>query len=132
VIHGGAYILFSQMPTITLACVFILLSRAAIAVSSVLNFSQLLRHVEDRFRGRVFATQESLTWSTMMISMMAAGAATIVYSPRVIGAWAGVVTSLTAIFWTWANWTGRLPEPGLQPVLPIEEEEIRPEPQVAS
>ena len=45
-----------------------------IAISSVLNFSQLLHHVEDRYRGRVFATLESLTWSTMMLSMMAAGA----------------------------------------------------------
>ncbi|HWF10905.1 MAG TPA: MFS transporter [Bryobacteraceae bacterium] len=132
VIHGGAYILFSQMPTIAWACVFITLSRAAIAVSSVLNFSQLLRHVEDRYRGRVFATLESLTWSMMMLSMMAAGAATTAYSPRTIGAWAGGVTSLTAVFWTWANWTGRLPQPGLQPVSPIEEEEIHPEPQVAS
>jgi MFS family permease len=131
-IHGGAYVLFSQMPTIWWACVFILISRAAIAVSAVLNFSQLLRHVEDRFRGRVFATLESLQWSTMMISMMAAGAATIVYSPRTIGAWAGVVSSMTAIFWTWANWTGRLTEPALQPVLPIEEKEVHAEPQVAS
>ena len=85
-IHGGAYILFSQMPTIAWACVFIAISRAAVAVSSVMNFSQLLRHVEDRFRGRVFATLESLTWSTMMISMMAAGAATTVFTPRQIGA----------------------------------------------
>jgi len=131
-IHGGAYIVFSQMPTIAWACLFILISRAAVAVSAVLNFSQLLRHVEDRYRGRVFATLESLQWSTMMISMMAAGAATTVYSPRVIGAWAGAVTSLTAIFWTWANWTGRLPEPALQPVLPIEEKEIHAEPQVTS
>ena len=132
VIHGGAYIVFSQMPTIAWACVFILISRAAVAVSAVLNFSQLLRHVEDRFRGRVFATLESLQWSTMMISMMAAGAATVAYSPRVIGAWAGVVSSLTAIFWTWANWTGRLPEPALQPVSPLEEKEIHAEPQVTS
>lgn len=132
VIHGGAYILFSQMPTLALACVFITLSRAAIAVSSVLNFSQLLRHVEDRYRGRVFATLESLQWSMMMISMMAAGAATTAYTPRAIGAWAGGVTSLTAVFWTWANWSGRLPEPSLQPVSAIEEEEIHPEPQVAS
>jgi MFS family permease len=132
VIHGGAYILFSQMPTILWACVFICISRAAIAVSAVLNFSQLLRHIEDRFRGRVFATLESLQWSAMMLSMMAAGAATTAYSPRTIGAWAGVVTSMTAIFWTWANWTGRLPEPERQPVLPIEEEEIHAEPQVTS
>ncbi len=55
-IHGGAYVLFSQMPTLAWACVFITLSRAAVAVSSVLNTSQLLHHVEDRYRGRVFAT----------------------------------------------------------------------------
>jgi hypothetical protein len=72
--------------------------------------------VEDRFRGRVFATLESLTWSTMMISMMATGAASISYSPRVIGAWAGAISSTTAIFWMWANLTGRLPEPPRQPV----------------
>jgi MFS family permease len=127
VIHGGTYILFSQMPTIGLACFFIMLSRAAIAVSSVLNFSQLLHHVEDRYRGRVFATLESMQWSTMMLSMMATGAATTAYSPRVIGAWAGAISSTTAIFWTWANATGRLPEPPRQPVAAIEEDEIHTE-----
>ncbi len=132
VIHGGAYVLFSQMPTIELACVFIMLSRAAIAVSSVLNTSQLLHHVEDRYRGRVFATNESLTWSVMMLSMMATGAATIAYSPRVIGAWAGVISSTTAIFWTWANLTGRLPEPARQAVREDEEEELPAEPPVPS
>lgn len=132
VLHGGAYVLFSQMPTIALACVFIMLSRAAIAVSSVLNTSQLLHHVEDRFRGRVFATNESLTWSVMMISMMATGAATISYSPRTIGAWAGTISATTAIFWTWANWSGRLPEPARQIVREHEEEELTAEPPVAS
>ena len=121
VIHGGAYVLFSQMPTIGWACVFIALSRAAVAVSSVLNFSQLLHHVEDRFRGRVFATLESLTWSTMMLSMMAAGAASTSFSPRTIGAWAGAISSTTAIFWTWANWRGWLPEPPVQVVGELDE-----------
>ncbi len=111
VIHGGAYILFSQMPTIIWACVFIAISRAAVAISSVLNVSQLMHHVDDRFRGRLFATLESLTWSTMMLSMMAAGAASTVYSPRTIGAWAGALSSTTAIFWTWRNLTGKIPEP---------------------
>ncbi len=132
VIHGGAYVLFSQMPTLALACVFILISRAAIAVSSVLNTSQLLHHVEDQYRGRVFATLESLTWSTMMVSMMATGAATISYSPRVIGAWAGAISSTTAIFWTWANLTGRLPEPSRVTEPAIEEQALLAEPPVAS
>jgi hypothetical protein len=121
---------FSQMPTLAWACVFIALSRAAVAISSVLNFSQLLHHVEDRFRGRVFATLESLTWSTMLLSMMAAGAASISFSPRTIGMWSGFISSTTAIFWTWANWRGLLPEPPRQPVSEAEEEEVAAEPPV--
>jgi MFS family permease len=121
VIHGLAYILFSQMPTIAWACVFIALSRGAVAVSSVLNFSQLLHHVEDKYRGRVFATLESLTWSTMMLSMMAAGAASTTYSPRTIGVWSGAISSTTAIFWTWADWRGWLTEPPVQEVAPMDE-----------
>ncbi len=120
VIHGGAYVLFSQMPTVAWACVFIALSRAAVAISSVLNFSQLLHHVEDRYRGRVFATLESITWSTMMLSMMAAGAASTRYSPRTIGLWSGVISSMTAVVWTWMNWRGKLPEP---PLVEVEEDE---------
>ena len=71
VLHGGAYIVFSQMRSFTLSLVFIALSRAAVGVSSVLNMVQLLRHVDDRYRGRVFSTIESAQWSVMMLSMAA-------------------------------------------------------------
>ncbi|MDQ6700447.1 MAG: MFS transporter [Acidobacteriota bacterium] len=111
IVHGGAYVIFSQMRSFGLALFFIALSRSAIAVSSVLNFSYLLRHVADEFRGRVFATLESMVWSTMTLSMLAAGIASQYYSPRVIGAWAGALSSTTAIFWAWAHVTGRLPDP---------------------
>jgi len=110
-VHGGAYVLFSQSRSYALALGFIALSRAAVAVSSVLNFSQLLKHVADEFRGRVFATGESLVWSTMILSMTATGVATQSASPRTIGFAAGVLSSTTAIFWAWANWSGKLPEP---------------------
>ncbi|HVN06127.1 MAG TPA: MFS transporter [Bryobacteraceae bacterium] len=129
VVHGGAYVLFSQMRNFQAALAFIALSRAAVAVSSVLNYSQLLRHVANEFRGRVFATMESMVWSTMMISMMLAGIASQYYNPRVIGAMAGVLSSTTAIFWGWANWTGRLPEPEPEGVDP-EGVEVHGEPTV--
>jgi predicted MFS family arabinose efflux permease len=119
-IHGGSYVVFSQMPSFGLAVLFLGLSRAAIAVSSVLNISQLLRHVSDEFRGRVFATIETLSWSMMMLSMMGAGIASQTQSPRAIGAVSGVLSSSTAIFWLWANWTGRLPEPAKAGVEPDE------------
>jgi MFS family permease len=114
VLHGGAYVVFSQMRSFGLACLFIALSRSAVAVSSIMNFNQLLRHVEDKYRGRVFATMESMVWSTMMLSMLAAGIASQYYDPRTIAACAGIVSSTTAIFWAWANWTGRLPEPKVE------------------
>lgn len=110
-LHGGAYVLFSQMPRLELALIFITLSRAAIAINSVLNYSYLLRTVSNQYRGRVFATMETFTWAMMMISMMGAGIASTHYSPRTIGAVAGVLSSTTAVFWGWANWSGRLPVP---------------------
>ncbi|HLH01235.1 MAG TPA: MFS transporter [Bryobacteraceae bacterium] len=112
-LHGGAYVVFSQMPSWRLALLFMGLSRASVAVSSVLNWSKLLKHVEDRFRGRVFSTIETMNWSTMMLSMMAAGIASQYVAIRLIGAVSGVLSSSTAIFWGWANWSGRLPEPSV-------------------
>ena len=111
IIHGGAYVLFSREERYQLALVFILVSRAAIAVNSVLNYSYLLRTVSDQYRGRVFSTIETLTWSMMMLSMMGAGIASTHYSPRAIGVVAGLLSSTTAIFWGWADWSGRLPLP---------------------
>ena len=110
-LHGGAYVVFSQMRHWGWALAFMCLSRASVAVSSVLNWSRLLKHVDDRFRGRVFSTVETMNWSTMMLSMMAAGMASQHYSIRAIGAVSGLLSSSTAIFWGWANWTGKLPEP---------------------
>ncbi|HWQ56714.1 MAG TPA: MFS transporter [Bryobacteraceae bacterium] len=123
VVHGVSYIVFSQMRNFYWALVFIALSRSAVAVSSVLNMSQLLRHVPDEFRGRIFATMDSMVWSTMIVSMMLAGIASQYWDPRTIGAWSGALSSTTAIFWGWAHWTGRLPDPAMRPSAP--EEEVR-------
>ena len=56
-----------------------------------------------------------------------AGIASEYWNPRPIGAIAGVLSSSTALFWGWAHFTGRLPEPerlGIDP----EEIEVHPEP----
>ena len=129
VIHGGSYVIFSQMRNFQMALVFLAVSRSAIAVSSVLNMSQLLRHVSDEFRGRVFATMETMQWSTMMLSMAGAGVASQTWSPRTIGVVSGLLSSSTAFFWLWANWTGRLPEPAREGVEP-EEIEVHGDPVV--
>lgn len=128
-LHGSFYVVFSQMRIFGYALLAIMLSRLVIATSSVLNSSQLLHTVPDQFRGRVFATLETMVWSTMMISMMLAGIGSVYYSPRTIGTIAGVLSSSAALFWAWAHFTGRLPKPTPQGV-EAEEVEIHGEPVV--
>ena len=108
IIHGGSYVIFSQMRSFYGALVFITLSRAGVGFSSVMNMAQLLRHTPDQYRGRVFATMESTTWSVMMISMSGAGVASQYWDPRTIGTIAGILSSLTAVYWGWADLAGRL------------------------
>ena len=115
IFHGLTYVIFSMMTNFAWALVFIAISRVAVAISSVLNFSRLLRIIEDQYRGRVFSTLETVTWSMMMLSMFGAGLASDVYSTRTIGIVSGVLSSTTAIFWIWANWAGKLPQPNLEP-----------------
>jgi hypothetical protein len=97
------------------ALVFIALSRAGVGITSVLNMWQLLRTVPDEFRGRVFSTNESVQWSVMMLSMMAAGIASEYWNPRTIGAIAGALSSLTAVYWAWANWRASRVAPAVLP-----------------
>jgi MFS family permease len=110
-LHGLSYICFSQSPTIWIGMLFVGLSRSGVGAENVLNQGQLLTHVDDAYRGRVYSTIESMTWGMMMISLTVAGLASDHASPRVIGAWAGGLATLTACLWTWAHVAGKLPEP---------------------
>jgi MFS family permease len=113
-IHGAAYIAFSKMESYGAALFFIMLSRVGMAIATVLNTSQLLRYTPDQYRGRVFATMESLRWSTMMFSMALAGIASQYFSARSIGVVAGLLGATTAIVWAWQDWRGRLPQPAAE------------------
>jgi len=103
--------LFSQAQNYPAALIFMMFSRIGMAVTTVLNNAQLLRHTPDEFRGRVFSTMESIRWSVMIVSMAAAGIASQYVSPRSIGLVAGALGSVTAVGWAWMDWSGRLPEP---------------------
>ena len=111
VVYGVTYVAFSLARNFYFVLVFIFLSRTVMAINSVLNYSYLLHAVANRYRGRVFSTIDTFTWAMMMASMMGAGIASMRYDPRIIGTAAGLLTSMTAIFWGWAIWTGRLPKP---------------------
>jgi MFS family permease len=110
-LHGGAYMLFSQAASFPTALMWMMLSRVGMAVTSVLNQAQLLRHTPDRFRGRVFATLESVRWSAMIVSMAAAGIASQYWSARTIGLIAGTLGGVTALAWAALDAAGRIPEP---------------------
>jgi MFS family permease len=110
-VHGLAYMFFSQAGGFGAALGWMLLSRVGMAITSVLNNAQLLRHTPSEFRGRVFATMESLRNAVMIVSMAAAGIASQYWSARTIGLIAGAFGLLTACGWAFCDWTGRLPEP---------------------
>ena len=110
-VHGAFYVAFALERNFALALVFIGLSRAAGAMSSVVNYSKVLRYAEDQYRGRVFATMETMTWTTMMVSLFVAGIATETVDPRTIAVVAGVLSGSTGIVWAWANWAGKLKLP---------------------
>ena len=111
VIHGLSYITFSQVRPFWLMPVFIALSRFGMGVAGVLNTTLMLRTVPDVYRGRVFATIESLVWGMMMLSMAAAGYVSGHWHPRTIGTAAGILSCSTFILWMAADWKGRLKEP---------------------
>ena len=109
--HGATYMLFSQVESYAGALVLMMASRVGMAMTTVLNTSQLLRHTPDEFRGRVFATMETVRWPVMIFSMAAAGIASGFVGPRTIGLVAGGFGVLTAVAWGWCDGSGRLPEP---------------------
>jgi MFS family permease len=114
-LHGLAYAAFSLSGTFYLAMFWIFVSRAAVAVNSVLSRTMLLTHVPDGYRGRVFTTYETMLNGTMLISMGACAVAAAQHTPREIGFVAGILSASTGIFWAWADAAGKLVEPGSVP-----------------
>jgi MFS family permease len=119
-VHGVAYVLFS-VGNLLAAVLFITTSRAAMGSNNVLNRTMLLKHVPDRLRGRVYTTVQAMSDATMMASLAVASVATLHYPIRQIGVVAGALSASTAVFWAWATFAGKLPEPRPEPA-PLDEE----------
>jgi MFS family permease len=110
-LHGLLYVAFALCPNYAWALVFIALSRAAGSTSSVVNYAKMQQYVANEYRGRVFSAMETMTWTTMMFSMMLCGLATEVMDPRHIGAIAGLLSAMTGIAWASADALGWLRKP---------------------
>lgn len=125
-IHGLSYVLFATGSLIN-ALIFITISRVAMGANNVLNRTALLTHTHDSYRGRVFTTVDAMLQATMMLSLAAASVATVYVPVRTIGVVAGLLSASSAVFWFYAVWTDRLPEPRPQPeVENIEAQPITP------
>jgi len=109
-IHGLSYALFS-IGNLATALVFITISRMSMGSNNVLNRTMLLTHVPDRYLGRVFTTIEGMLNATMLASLTVASIATVHYPIRMIGIVAGFLSASTAVFWAWAVFARKLPEP---------------------
>ena len=105
-LHGVAYILFAVSPSVAWAMLFILLSRIGMGANNVLNRTMLLMTVPNEYRGRVFATMETLLNVTMIGSMGLASVAVAQWPVRTIGVIAGVLSTSTAAVW-WLQVRGK-------------------------
>ena len=113
-VGGLSFTGFSVLPFFP-ALVAITISRTAFSFCSVLNQGRLLRIVPDHLRGRVFTTFETLTWTTMMCSMILSGLALTRLSPQAVGSTAGVLTAMAGLAWAWVSFRGKLSEPQTAP-----------------
>jgi predicted MFS family arabinose efflux permease len=121
-VHGLSYVLFS-ISNLAGSIFFITLSRIAMGTNNVQNRTMLLTHVPDQLRGRVFATVEGMLNATMLLSLTLASIATAHYEIRFVGTVAGFLSASTAIFWAWAVFARKLPEPQIQAVERVEVED---------
>jgi hypothetical protein len=86
----------------------------------------LLTHVPDRYRGRVFTTVEGLLNATMLLSLTAASIAVQQHPIRAVATVAGSLSASTAVFWAWAVFRRKLPEPIPEAIDTTEPEPAKP------
>lgn len=72
---SGAYLLFSQAPTLAWAAFFVFCGHLGGAVQWVFSTTLLQKMVEDRFRGRVFAAEMAFLTLVLSLSTYFTGAA---------------------------------------------------------
>ncbi|MCJ7602582.1 MAG: MFS transporter [Desulfobulbaceae bacterium] len=74
-VASGAYLLFSQAPTLAWAALFVFCGHLGGAVQWVFSTTLLQKIVEDRFRGRVFAAEMAFLTLVLSLSTYFTGAA---------------------------------------------------------
>ncbi|MFN2455171.1 MAG: MFS transporter [Pyrinomonadaceae bacterium] len=99
VFDGCGLALFSFMPTLWTAALVLTAREANFAIWWTAQQTIVMSRTDDRYRGRVFASYETLTTLMMVGSMLAAGAAADVYGIRFVAATGGIVIALSGLSW---------------------------------
>lgn len=99
-ISSGAYLFFSQAPTILWAAPFVLLGHMGGSVQWVFSTTLLQKIVEDKFRGRVFAFEMTLLTFILSLSTYFTGLGLDRgLSPRLLAVMLALIFLLPGCFW---------------------------------
>ncbi len=99
IFDGCGLALFSFMPTLWTAALVLTVRETNFAIWWTAQQTLMMSRTNDRYRGRVFASYETLTTLMMVGSMLAAGAAADVYGIRLVAAIGGIVIALSGLSW---------------------------------
>lgn len=96
-----AYILFARSETLLIASLLIMVAHMGGSVQWVFSTTLLQQSVEDRFRGRVFATEMAIFTLILSLSTYFTGLGLDQgVSPRTMGTALGALFLLPCLFWT--------------------------------
>ena len=99
-IASGAYILFSQAPTLLWAVPFVLLGHIGGSIQWVFSTTLLQQIVPDQFRGRVFAAEMALLTLILSLSTYFTGLGLDHgVDPRLLTLWLALIFLLPGTFW---------------------------------
>lgn len=99
IFDGCGLVIFSLMPTLLGASLILIAREINFAIWWTAQQTILMTRTDDRYRGRVFASYETLTTLMMVGSMLVSGAAADTYGIRPVAATGGAVIALSGALW---------------------------------
>lgn len=114
--HGVLLALAGLMPTLALASLMLLLSRAAMGVEFGVQETLLMRLLPDNMRGRVMTTDRAAEISTMSVSAMIGGWLLVgTLSVRSLTIISGLLSAVPGVVWLLLFAAGKLALPSRTP-----------------
>jgi MFS family permease len=109
--HGLLFASGGLMRSLYPMALCVMASRVMIALEFGVQETFMMRVIPDNFRGRVFTTDRSLEFTTVMLSMMAAGWLLTRFDPRSLMIASGLLSASPGLFWLLALWSRALAVP---------------------